>query len=65
MTTPSASPTPPDLTNAIIVDALNGVRTMNDLRIKMDEYRDEGYDVFFATNPATGNPCLWRKTEAS
>jgi hypothetical protein len=59
----TADPTPPApelLRNAVIVDALNG-RTMEDIARLATEYNAEAYDVFLATNPATGTLALWRR----
>lgn len=45
----------PDLTDATLIDAMNG-KTFAQVCDTASEYAEEGYVVFFATNPDTGGP---------
>lgn len=49
--------TPADLTNATLIATDQSIAELD--RVAR-EYADEGYDVFYATAPATGLPALYR-----
>lgn len=57
---PTRAPQAPDLTNAVMIDTR--ATTLAELQAVADEWRREGYDVWFGTAPYSGNPCLYRST---